>query len=244
MAVDNLAAVTWTCTIRRRPSVGRGKPKRVHYSSIGASSRESTTVSDTLFFDGQSKCSGKPKRVHYSFIGYSLSHSTGASPRESTTVPGTLFRVLCLLTGNRSAGASSRESTTLPGAREKEIEIRMVMAPVRSSSVSSPPYQLLFILVIVVLFLTGSWYMSYESVFEEVMEQVKLVLMLSPLLLLIMVHWLSVVEKPYIPLPPSEPNAIHRAGSSPWGMGLLVLLLLLMISYQSTFHEYWFPLWS
>eukprot|EP01018_Ginkgo_biloba_P016717 Gb_33579 [translate_table: standard] len=112
------------------------------------------------------------------------------------------------------------------------------------SSFSPPPHHLLFILLIVLLFLFLSWYLAYESAMEDTMEQLKLFLMVSPLFLLLAVRWLSGTGRPAISLPGSGPNAIHRAGSSPWGVGLLVVLLLLMISYQSSFHDQWFPLWS
>lgn len=112
-----------------------------------------------------------------------------------------------------------------------------------SSMNSLPPFQLLFIIFIVLFLIFISWYMAYESAMEDTVDQLKLYLMISPLLLLLAVRCWSKTGIPTIPLPPSEPNAIHRAGSSPWGVGLLVILLLLMISYQSTFHDQWFPLW-
>lgn len=127
------------------------------------------------------------------------------------------------------------------------------MAPARSNgggmfgtmnSMSAPSVHVLFILVIVALFLMFSWYMTYESRFEGLMDQFNMVLILCPVMLLLIVHWLSVVEKPTLPFPRSEPNAIHRAGGSPWGVGLLVVLLMVMISYQSSFHDQWFPLWT
>lgn len=112
------------------------------------------------------------------------------------------------------------------------------------ASASPPALQVLLILVIVALFLMFSWYMTYESALEGLMDQLNVVLILCPVLLLLIVHWLSVVEKPTLPLPRSEPNAIHRAGGSPWGVGLLVLVLMVMISYQSSFHDQWFPLFA
>lgn len=112
-----------------------------------------------------------------------------------------------------------------------------------SSMNSLPPFQLLFIIFIVLFLIFISWYMAYESAMEDTVDQLKLYLMISPLLLLLAVRCWSKTGIRTIPLPPSEPNAIHRAGSSPWGVGLLVILLLLMISYQSTFHDQWFPLW-
>ncbi|EMS52592.1 hypothetical protein TRIUR3_24345 [Triticum urartu] len=39
-----------------------------------------------------------------------------------------------------------------------------------------------------------------------------------------------------------ERDSIHRAGGSPWGVGLLLVLLIVMVSYQSNFREKWFAL--
>uniref|UniRef100_J3LHK6 Uncharacterized protein n=2 Tax=Oryza brachyantha TaxID=4533 RepID=J3LHK6_ORYBR len=34
----------------------------------------------------------------------------------------------------------------------------------------------------------------------------------------------------------------RRDGSSPWGVALALALVLLLISYQSCFQDWWFPL--
>lgn len=41
-----------------------------------------------------------------------------------------------------------------------------------------------------------------------------------------------------------EQEGRDMAESSPWGVAALVVVLLLMVSYQSSFHSQWFrPLW-
>lgn len=115
-----------------------------------------------------------------------------------------------------------------------------------SSSKSEPalPLHLCFFLVVLLMFVGFTWYINYESVLEGVMDQVKLVLMVSPLLLLLVVHWLSNDERrafnSFIPLP--EKDSFHRAGGTPWGVGFLLVFLFFMISYQSSLQERWFPL--
>ncbi|EEF28769.1 conserved hypothetical protein [Ricinus communis] len=76
----------------------------------------------------------------------------------------------------------------------------------------SMPLHLFLFIVILILTLSFSWYINYESKFEELINQ----------------------------LP--ERDSLHRAGGSPWGVALLLVFLLFMISYQSSFHERWFPL--
>ncbi|XP_042480486.1 uncharacterized protein LOC122061322 [Macadamia integrifolia] len=110
-----------------------------------------------------------------------------------------------------------------------------------------PPVSLhlCFFFVILLLFLGFSWYINYESMFEDLMIQFKLMLMLCPLLLLLVVHWLSSEDRrrvPFVISLPGERDSVHRAGGTPWGVGALLVFLLFMISYQSSFQERWFPL--
>ncbi|KAK7323891.1 hypothetical protein VNO77_27391 [Canavalia gladiata] len=107
------------------------------------------------------------------------------------------------------------------------------------------PLHLCFFLLTLCMFLGFSLYSNYEPIMESFMDQVKLVLMVSPLLLLLVVHFLSNYGNggffsSLIPLP--EKESLHRAGGTPWGVALLLVLLLFMVSYQSSFQERWFPL--
>ncbi|RRT71029.1 hypothetical protein B296_00032198 [Ensete ventricosum] len=115
-----------------------------------------------------------------------------------------------------------------------------------SSHSQSPPLPLhlcLFLLTLF-MFIGLSWYMTYESVFESLFDQLKFLLMMSPLVLLLVVHWLSSDERLRVPffIPLPERDSFHRAGGSPWGVALILVLLMFMISYQSYFHDRWFPL--
>ncbi|CAJ2659013.1 unnamed protein product [Trifolium pratense] len=114
------------------------------------------------------------------------------------------------------------------------------------NSQSTLPLHLCFFLLTLLIFLGFSWYSNYESIIESIMDQVKMFLMISPLLLLFVVHFLSNygdgIFSSMIPLP--EKESLHRAGGTPWGVGLFLVVLLFMISYQSSFQERWFPLLS
>ncbi|KAL7120722.1 hypothetical protein ACP275_02G139700 [Erythranthe tilingii] len=110
---------------------------------------------------------------------------------------------------------------------------------------SPPSLHLCFFFLILSMFVGITWYINYESIFEGLFDQIKLLLMVSPLLLLLAVHLLSTFETSaffFIPLP--EQESLHRAGGTPWGVGLLLVILFFMISYQSDFRERWFPLLS
>ncbi|XVF69764.1 hypothetical protein PTKIN_Ptkin11bG0108000 [Pterospermum kingtungense] len=105
---------------------------------------------------------------------------------------------------------------------------------------SPPPLHLCFFVSILFFVLGLSWYINYESKFEDFINQLKFFLMLTPVVLLLLVHCLSGTVPFLVPLP--EQDSLHRAGGSPWGVALVLVFLLYMISYQSYFHERWFPL--
>ncbi|XAR63380.1 hypothetical protein NMG60_11023293 [Bertholletia excelsa] len=111
------------------------------------------------------------------------------------------------------------------------------------SNSQSVPLHLCCFFLILFMFVSASWYANYESLFEGLFDQIKLVLMVSPLILLLAVHLLANFNNPFfMPLP--ERDSFHHAGGTPWGVGFLLVLLFFMISYQSVFQERWFPLLS
>ncbi|KAM6554060.1 hypothetical protein CsatB_014822 [Cannabis sativa] len=117
-------------------------------------------------------------------------------------------------------------------------------------SEASMPFHLCFFLCILFTFVALSWYSNYEALIEGMLDQIKLGLMVSPLLLLLALHLLSYAETPrrhrrgglssFIPLP--ERDSFNRAGTTPWGVGFLLVFLFFMVSYQSSLQERWFPL--
>ncbi|TXG73114.1 hypothetical protein EZV62_001693 [Acer yangbiense] len=104
----------------------------------------------------------------------------------------------------------------------------------------SLPLHLFFFIIILFFILGFSWYINYESKFEDFINQLKLFLMITPVILLLLVHCLSGGFPFFVPFP--ERDSLHRAGGSPWGVGALLVFLIFMISYQSSLHERWFPL--
>ncbi|VFQ76439.1 unnamed protein product [Cuscuta campestris] len=121
-----------------------------------------------------------------------------------------------------------------------------------SSSSSFQPH-LCFFIATLFMFMGITWYINYESILEGVVDQIKLLLMLSPLLLLLALHLFSKLQNrstppllfsSFLPLPDETAGPASREGgsSTPWGVGLLLVLLLFMVSYQSDFRERWFPL--
>lgn len=130
-------------------------------------------------------------------------------------------------------------------AKKKKKKKKMANYSAQNSEPTTLHLHLCFFLLTLFMFLGFSWYLTYESILESLMEQLKLVLMVSPLLLLVVVHFLSYYGdgsflSSLIPL--TERESLHREGGTPWGVGLFLVVLLFMISYQSSLQERWFPL--
>ncbi|KAF0931234.1 hypothetical protein E2562_002583 [Oryza meyeriana var. granulata] len=106
----------------------------------------------------------------------------------------------------------------------------------------------------------SSLYSRCESAMESLFDQVRVVVVLSPLLLLLaMQYWAaagggagggrrsglsSLLMAPLVGEHSSGASWYdqRRDGSSPWGVALALALVLLLISYQSCFQDWWFPL--
>ncbi|ESW30769.1 hypothetical protein PHAVU_002G181000 [Phaseolus vulgaris] len=80
-------------------------------------------------------------------------------------------------------------------------------------------------------------YIVYDAIMATASELLQRLLVISPLFLIIIVHWLSTGTQISFPMPGSEPSAIHRAGGSPWGVAFVLLLLFFLISYQPSLHD-------
>ncbi|KAF7841144.1 putative transmembrane protein [Senna tora] len=109
------------------------------------------------------------------------------------------------------------------------------------------PYPVLLFLAVLFLFLAISSYFSYEEAVESAEEQLGWVLFATPVAILVLVRWLSHVDASdwFVSFfgSPGERRRAHRGaaeGSSPWGVAALIVVLLVMVQYQSSFLERWF----
>lgn len=114
-------------------------------------------------------------------------------------------------------------------------------------TLSPLPYPVLLILAVIFVFLGISWYFSYEEVVETAEQQLGWVLFATPVAILLLVRWLSSMEASdwwFFGSSPWERRRMthHLAseGSSPWGVAALIVILLIMVQYQSSFLEGWF----
>jgi hypothetical protein len=108
------------------------------------------------------------------------------------------------------------------------------------------PYPVLLILAVIFIFLGTSWYLSYEEVVETAQEQLGWLLFATPVLLIFIVRLVSSMEdsgwfsgsslwdsRGRTQQSPSE-------GSSPWGVAALIVVLLILVQFQSSFLDGWF----
>lgn len=116
-------------------------------------------------------------------------------------------------------------------------------------SLNPVPYPVLLILAVIFLFLGLQWYVSYEDIVEAAEESMGWLLMAAPLVLLFAVRWLSAWENPGGLFFGSSPYYRQRRGyyltsategSSPWGVLALIVLLLVLVQFQSSIRESWF----
>ncbi|XXG51358.1 hypothetical protein AAC387_Pa02g5149 [Persea americana] len=94
----------------------------------------------------------------------------------------------------------------------------------------APPIHLCFFLLTLFLLVGLSCYVRYGSFIESIADQTKLAIMVGPLVLIMAVHWLSSTAPSRVPC---DRESFHRVGSSPWGVGIVLIFLIFMISYQS-----------
>ncbi|GMH11526.1 hypothetical protein Nepgr_013367 [Nepenthes gracilis] len=104
----------------------------------------------------------------------------------------------------------------------------------RSSTTDGWPLKAL---VILLCYVVG--YIIYAAVMATAAELLQPLLMISPLLIVIAVHWLSTMPSSStlsLLFPGTIPTDIHRAGGSPWGVALVLLIVFVLISFQPFVH--------
>ncbi|KAB2636171.1 PI-PLC X-box domain-containing protein [Pyrus ussuriensis x Pyrus communis] len=116
------------------------------------------------------------------------------------------------------------------------------------TSISAPPLHLLTIFAIVIAFLWLSQYTDYKSQMQHTAINAHLFLISLPIFLIFLFASYSSISSTgwfNFGYRPSQREAVQRAGrggssSSPWGVAILLVLLLVLVSYQSLVHSKWF----
>jgi hypothetical protein len=162
--------------------------------------------------------------------------------------------VTCPLYSFKSLNLSTRLSLSLPLPTHPQTMAyydRRYQSSILDSFTLSPlPYPVILILLMVFFFLGVSSYFTYEDFMEEVEEQMSWILLAVPLVLILLIQWLSSIDTFDGFVGFFYPNQHNRrinygisndGGSSPWGVAALVVLVLILASFHSTFQDMWKP---
>lgn len=111
-------------------------------------------------------------------------------------------------------------------------------------SLNPMPYPVLLILAVIFIFLGLQWFVSYESMVESTEENFGWLLMATAVVLVFAVKWLSSIENPESFFWRDRHRRMNYDGSSeesfPWGVAAMIVLVLVLLQYQSSFLESWF----
>lgn len=112
------------------------------------------------------------------------------------------------------------------------------------ASASSPPPALLTIFGIVIILLWLSRYTGYKAQLHITAINFQLFLILLPLVLIfIIAAYSSSGSYSFRLLRPNGSGGSMQQGQGggiPWGIAMLLVVLLVLLSYQSSFHSKWF----
>ncbi|KZV56256.1 hypothetical protein F511_24677 [Dorcoceras hygrometricum] len=112
--------------------------------------------------------------------------------------------------------------------------------------ISAPPLPLLAVLAIVIFLLSLSQYSTYKEHVQNSVTSFKLLLFLVPVILIVFMRS-RLLSGGGFDLSKSRPGREVRRefargmAGFPWGIAVLVVVLLVLVSYQSSFESKWFP---
>ncbi|KAG2303125.1 hypothetical protein Bca52824_031776 [Brassica carinata] len=112
-------------------------------------------------------------------------------------------------------------------------------------SSSAPPLTLLSLFAIISLLLFLSSYPRYKYEVEKTAANLKLFLLFLPILFVFLlvslqfVHRILFRSSYYVRV--NQAASVFGEGQFPWGVLLMLVLILLLVSKQSYFHSLWYP---
>lgn len=116
------------------------------------------------------------------------------------------------------------------------------------SSISPPPLPLLAVFAIVIFLLSLSQYSTYKEQMNYTVTNFKILLFLMPLLLIFFMrsNLLSSGAWAHLWAPSQNGQQVRRelargVSGFPWSVAVVLVALLVLVSYQSSFHSKWFP---
>lgn len=116
------------------------------------------------------------------------------------------------------------------------------------SSISAPPLPLVAVFAIVMFLLSLSQYTAYKEQMRYTMFGFKILLFLAPVFLIIFLRsslltgggWLDFLSSFSRQGRRERQELARGVAAFPWGVALLLVALLVLVSYQSSFQSKWF----
>ncbi|KAL9668335.1 hypothetical protein QQ045_002715 [Rhodiola kirilowii] len=116
-----------------------------------------------------------------------------------------------------------------------------------SLSLNPPRHPVLIILAILYVFLGASWYSSLDSARESAGEHLNWLLLATLVALIFLAHLASSVKDPeelIFGTPVERRRRSHGRvdgdgdwGTSPWGVSAAILVVLVLVQFQSSLHD-------
>ncbi|GAB4852524.1 hypothetical protein Ancab_016739 [Ancistrocladus abbreviatus] len=109
------------------------------------------------------------------------------------------------------------------------------------TSISPPPMPLIALFAIVVFYIYLSSYFAYKAEVERTVVSLRIILFLLPVLLIFIMRSCRTSDgRLVVQIPRPEHDSIHRVGSSPWGVLVVLVVILALLSFQPSFRAKWF----
>ncbi|KAF4383069.1 hypothetical protein F8388_009100 [Cannabis sativa] len=112
------------------------------------------------------------------------------------------------------------------------------------ASLSFPPLPLMAVVGIVVVLLSISSYANYRSHMHQTVIGFKIFLLFLPLLLIFLAKFVTKYGSVLVIRTPRTKrgnNNNNNNNNSPWGVAMVLVVVMVLISYKSYFHSKWWP---
>nr|GMD97488.1 uncharacterized protein LOC109152740 [Ipomoea batatas]GMD99271.1 uncharacterized protein LOC109152740 [Ipomoea batatas] len=111
-------------------------------------------------------------------------------------------------------------------------------------SITAPPLPLMVLFGLVAFFMCLSTYLDFKAQVARTKSSLRMFVFLVPLLVVLLVYIRLVSYRFFYPYgrPVYRSGGGGDGGIAPWGLAVLVVLLLVMVHYQVSIQSSWFPL--
>lgn len=129
--------------------------------------------------------------------------------------------------------------------KERGVSSKQSWAQNTLASMSVPPMPLIAVFFIIIFLFCFSSYLSYKNQMHQTVVHFKLFLLFLPVLLIFLAQFMSKFDSFFFPNTKAQYGSVERSWDVPWGVFTLVVVLIILASYRSSFRSLWSPIvWS